>query len=300
MERLQSLEEFYRAKQIPVPEGMNRELGHFNVFNSADYTGSGAAPLPYSRKDFYKVAFVSGRNRYFFADKTLDVEQHGLFFANPQVPYQCEHLDEQQTGFFCIFTDAFFNSHSSMKPTDFPLFRPGGQPLICLPDAHVQPVIDLFHKMITELQSDYTYKYDLLRNYTMELIHLGMKLQPVALSAAHTNAAARISTLFSDLLERQFPIESPRQQVNLRTAFDFATQLSIHVNHLNKALKDATGKSTSEHISDRVLQEAKALLRHTDWNVSEIGYSLGFQEPAHFNNFFKKKTQLTPRTFRTA
>ncbi len=88
--------------------------------------------------------------------------------------------------------------------------------------------------------------------------------------------------------------------MNLRTAFDFAAQLSIHVNHLNKALKDATGKSTSDHISDRVLQEAKALLRHTDWNVSEIGYCLGFQEPAHFNNFFKKKTQLTPRTFRAA
>ncbi|WP_341842563.1 helix-turn-helix transcriptional regulator [Chitinophaga caseinilytica] len=299
MERLQSLEEFYRAKQIPVPEGMNRELGHFNVFNSADYIGP-ETTLPYSRKDFYKVAFVSGRNRYFFADKILDMEQFGLFFANPQVPYQCEHLSEAQAGFFCIFNDAFFHGHSSMKLTDFPLFRPGGNPLICLPDAQVQPVIDLFRKMIEELHSDYAFKHDLLRNYTMELIHMGMKLQPAQVAASQTNAASRISSLFSDLLERQFPIESPRQQVNLRTAFDFATQLSIHVNHLNKALKDATGKSTSDHIADRVLQEAKALLRHTDWNVSEIGYSLGFQEPAHFNNFFKKKTQVTPRSFRTA
>ncbi len=124
MERLQSLEEFYRSKQIPVPEGMNRELGHFNVFNSSDYLGADT-PLPYSRKDFYKVAFVSGRNRYFFADKTLDVDQYGLFFANPQVPYQCEHLDAAQAGFFCIFNDAFFHGHSSMKLTDFPLFRPG-------------------------------------------------------------------------------------------------------------------------------------------------------------------------------
>lgn len=299
MERIQSLEEFYRAKQIPVPEGMNRELGHFNVFNSSDYIGKDI-PMPYSRKDFYKVAFVSGRNRYFFADKTMDVDQFGLFFANPQVPYQCEHLDERQAGFFCIFTDAFFHGHSSLRLSDFPLFRPGGTPLICLPEAQVQPVIDLFQKMIAELHSDYAYKNDLLRNYAMELIHLGMKLQPSAAPHLPTNAATRISSLFSDLLERQFPIESPRQQVNLRTAFDFAAQLSIHVNHLNKALKDATGKSTSDHIADRVLQEAKALLKHTDWNVSEIGYSLGFQEPAHFNNFFKKKTQLTPRTFRTA
>jgi AraC-like DNA-binding protein len=134
----------------------------------------------------------------------------------------------------------------------------------------------------------------------MELIHMGMKLQPIAVSPAHSNAALRISALFSDLLERQFPIESPMQQVNLRTAIDFASQLSVHVNHLNKALKDATGKSTSELIAERLVQEAKALLKHTDWNVSEIGYCLGFQEPAHFNNFFKKKTQITPRSFRAA
>ncbi len=299
MERIQSLEEFYRAKQIPVPAGMNRELGHFNIFDTAELITTNT-PLPYSRKDFYKVAFVSGRNRYFFADKTLDIDQYGLFFANPQVPYQCDHLDEDQAGYFCIFTDAFFHGHSSMKLTDFPLFRPGGQPLICLPEAQVPQVVDIFHKMKAELESDYVYKFDLLRNYTMELIHLGMKHQPAALSPAHTNAATRISSLFSDLLERQFPIETTRQQVNLRTAFDFAAQLSIHVNHLNKALKDATGKSTSDHIADRLVQEAKALLRHTDWNVSEIGYCLGFQEPAHFNNFFKKKTQLTPRTFRAA
>ncbi len=64
--------------------------------------------------------------------------------------------------------------------------------------------MDLFRKMIDELHSDYAFKHDLLRNYTMELIHMGMKLQPAELSPTHSNAASRISVLFSDLLERQF------------------------------------------------------------------------------------------------
>lgn len=300
MEKIQSLEEFYRVKQLAMPSDINKEVGHFNVFNAKEFVGHHAKPLPYSRKDFYKVALVSGRNRYFFADKTIDVEEHALMFANPQVPYQCEALDERQSGYFCIFTDAFFHHFNSSRLTEYPLFRPGGQPVVFLPPSQVGAVKELFEKMLAEIQSDYQYKYDLLRNYAMELIHMGMKLQPIAVSPAHANAASRISTLFSDLLERQFPIESPLQQVNLRTAIDFASQLSVHVNHLNKALKDATGKSTSELIAERLVQEAKALLKHTDWNVSEIGYCLGFQEPAHFNNFFKKKTQLTPRTFRAA
>jgi AraC family transcriptional activator of pobA len=75
--------------------------------------------------------------------------------------------------------------------------------------------------------------------------------------------------------------------------------LTIHVNHLNRALKETTQKTTSEIIAERILQEAKILLKHTDWNISEIAYSLGFEEPTHFNNFFKKNIQLTPRQFRT-
>ncbi|HQU84956.1 MAG TPA: helix-turn-helix domain-containing protein, partial [Pyrinomonadaceae bacterium] len=69
-------------------------------------------------------------------------------------------------------------------------------------------------------------------------------------------------------------------------------------NHLNRALKETTGKTTTELIAERMTQEAIALLKHTNWNVSEIAYTLGFEEPTHFNNFFKKRTQQTPTKFR--
>jgi AraC-like DNA-binding protein len=80
----------------------------------------------------------------------------------------------------------------------------------------------------------------------------------------------------------------------LRTAKEYAERLAIHVNHLNKVLKENTGKTTTEIITSRMLQEAKILLKQTDWNVSEIAYSLGFEEVAHFSNFFKKQTSERP------
>ncbi len=79
---------------------------------------------------------------------------------------------------------------------------------------------------------------------------------------------------------------------------EFAGQLAVHVNHLNRAVKEITEKTTSMIIAERLLQEAKILLRHTEWNVSEIAYSLGFKEATDFNNFFKKMMQLTPVRFR--
>ncbi len=134
--------------------------------------------------------------------------------------------------------------------------------------------------------------------YLMELIHYGQKLQPAAtLPTTHT-AADRVTSLFIELLERQFPIETQYQKPELRTASDYANRLSVHVNYLNKALKESTGKTTTEIISQRVLQEAKILLRHTNWNVSEVAWSLNFEEVAHFSNFFRKHTGLSPNAFR--
>ena len=105
--------------------------------------------------------------------------------------------------------------------------------------------------------------------------------------------------MFIELLERQFPIESTRQKLNLRTAKDYAERLAVHVNHLNKVLKENTGKTTTEIIGSRIIQEAKILLKQTKWNISEIAYSLGFEEVAHFSNFFRKQTSLAPVAFRS-
>lgn len=113
------------------------------------------------------------------------------------------------------------------------------------------------------------------------------------------NAAERISSLFIELLERQFPIDSAEQRLDLRTPKDYANRLAVHVNHLNKVLKEITGLTTTEIINQRVLQEAKILIKQTDWNISEIAYVLGFDDLAHFSHFFKKQTSLAPLAFRS-
>ena len=60
---------------------------------------------------------------------------------------------------------------------------------------------------------------------------------------------------------------------------------SVHVNHLNRAAKTVTGKTTTKHINDRIINKAKTLLKNTDWNASEIAYSLGYEYPTYFTTF---------------
>jgi AraC family transcriptional activator of pobA len=305
-----SLEEFYRdaavftGKDINdlLPPGINKEIGHFNVFDIAQTIEEVKRKnvMPYNRRAYYKISFIQGRNKAEYADRVFDIEKGALLFATPQVPYHWIPQDSNQAGSFCVFTDEFMNKNKSAAVLDeLPIFKPGGYPVFLINEEQEKELFQLFSKMQKEIASDYAFKYDLLRNYVMELIHYGQKLQPAtALHSSH-NASARIISLFIELMERQFPIESQGQILRLRTAKDYADRLSIHVNHLNKVLKESTGKTTTNIISSRIAQEARILLKHTDWNISEIAYSLGFEEVAHFSNFFKKHASVAPLAFRS-
>jgi AraC-like DNA-binding protein len=291
-----TIDEFYREVGS-VPPDISKEVGHFNVFRIADVQGT---EMPYNRRTYYKISLIQGKNIAEYADKVVNIEKYALLFATPRVPYHWLPQDEEQAGHFCVFTEDFMARNRSGVSLDaLPIFQPGHCPIFNLSDEDVQELKPLFEKMHRELSSDYVYKYDLLRNYVLELIHYGQKLQPASLLSTHHNASARVSSLFIELLERQFPIESPRQKVELRTAKDYAERLSVHVNHLNKVLKEQTGNTTTALITSRIVQEAKILLKQTNWSISEIAFSLGFEEVSHFSNFFKRQTSLAPIAFRS-
>ncbi|WP_316803577.1 helix-turn-helix transcriptional regulator [Pedobacter nototheniae] len=301
MSSTETLEDFYQRKFSFLPDNLQKDVGHFNVFRLEDCVGENKTPIKYSRRDFYKIAMVRGHNIYHYADKSIEITGTALIFFNPLVPYTWEPASgkpEEATGFFCIFTESFFTEKIRGNINDLPMFSPAGKPTYILDASQDKYVVGIFEKMIEEINTDYIYKYDLLRNYVTEMTHFALKTEPSEVLYKHTDANSRITAVFTELLERQFPIETTSQRFTLRSAKDFASQLSIHVNHLNRAIKETTGKTTTHYITERLLSEAKALLKHTDWNISEIGYCLGFEEPTHFNNFFKKLTKDTPGAYR--
>ncbi|MBF9255655.1 helix-turn-helix transcriptional regulator [Pontibacter sp. 172403-2] len=297
MPQIDTIEELYRARNEWLPSGLRNELGHFNVFRLDD-VGRGANPSsPYRKRDWYNITLVHGPGKYLYADKKIEVRKHALVFDNPQVPFGWEQRDRITGGFFCVFSPDFF--HSLANPTQYSIFQPGGHALFELTALQAKQADVLFERMFTEMRSDYTYKYDLIRALLLEIMHLAMKLAPHGnLHAQALTASQRITVSFLERLEQQFPIDGTDQTVELRSAAHFAPLLNVHVNHLNRAVKETTGKTTSQIITERILQEAKVLLRNTPWSVSEISYVLGFSQPAHFNNFFRKHVAFSPLKFR--
>lgn len=79
---------------------------------------------------------------------------------------------------------------------------------------------------------------------------------------------------------------------------DYAQTLSVTPSKLNRVSKTLAGRSAFEIAQERLLLEARRRLVYIAAPVQLLAYELGFEDPAYFNRFFKKRTGMTPARFR--
>lgn len=270
-----------------------------NGFNVHKIENISTTNSHYSRRDYYKICLTTGNLLIQYADREIVTEGAFLFFGNKHIPYSTQVLSGKLVGYGCLFNEEFIKgSERSESVQESPLFKIGGTPVLKINNEQKSFIELIFKKMYTEQDTEYIYKAELIRNCINMIIHESLKLQPLDYFAKYQNGHSRVATFFLELLERQFPIESIERPLQMKTAQDYASRLSLHVNYLNRAVKQITGKTTMAHIAERVTTEARALLKHTDWSVNDIAYALGFENPSYFNNFFKKNTGTNPKTIR--
>ncbi|MCD8165569.1 MAG: AraC family transcriptional regulator [Bacteroides sp.] len=78
----------------------------------------------------------------------------------------------------------------------------------------------------------------------------------------------------------------------------YASQLCITTKHLSRRVKETTGKSAKKIIQERILTEAKRLLRYTDLSVAEIAETLSYENDSYFIRFFRLNSGVTPHQYR--
>ena len=245
------------------------------------------------------MGLVTGDMTLYYGDKLMEITGTVLFFVNPHIPHAVVRSAKKRKGYACLFTETFIAGRERKEILQTsPLFRLDGTPILPLNKEQAAFMTGLFQKMLVVHSSNYDHKDELIKNCIELIIHEALRIRPPSNGQPHKNATARIARLFMELLERQFPIDNTEQPLRLRTPQDFAKMLAVHVNYLNRSVKEATGKPTSVHITERIAAEAKALLLYTDWSVADVAYSLGFEYPTYFNNFFKRVTGSTPNSLR--
>lgn len=297
----ESIIQYYERTGQPVPKGLlsvATGTGHFCVKPTAGPTRK----TPFNRRDYYKICLSSGSGRgkgtLIYNDQEINLHPPCLIFTNPSVPASIEISFTAVTRYGCIFNKQFIEGqiHPDVQYASA-LFNPTLFPVIALTEAERDRLNYYFIEMQRLQESDYPFKWDMVRNILQLIIHEGVRLQQQQLiqpGVVHD----RLVNAFYSLLNQQFPVDSPENSLKLLTPAHFADLLHVHVNHLNSTVKKHSGKSTRNIIQERIVTEAKALLRNTSWNIAEIGYALGFEYPSHFNKYFKQSTSVTPMEFR--
>ena len=99
-------------------------------------------------------------------------------------------------------------------------------------------------------------------------------------------------------LSRQFKMLMAKNIRTIKSPSAYSTRLNVSQSYLNESVKRITGFSISYWIQQEVLLEAKRLLYYSEFNVKQIAYELGYEDPAYFSRFFRKAAGMSALEFR--
>jgi len=120
-------------------------------------------------------------------------------------------------------------------------------------------------------------------------------LRHAALSGSGASSRSRQAQLVARLRERIEQRFRHREPVA-----DHARALGVSETALRCACAHAARLSPAAMLDERALLEARRLLLYSTLSVAEVGYAIGFEDPAYFSRFFARHTGRSPRDWRAA
>ncbi len=244
------------------------------------------------RHNYYTVLVI----RQAKGSHTIDFQQYSLeekqiYFVSPGQVHQVIEK-EKSMGFAMTFSTDFLiqNGIPLAFISDLNLFRNYGQ------TPPLQPNATVFDKVLGYCHEIFELFYSQQHN---KLLSVGayLKLLLIQCSNHCTMEVNETENLKSNLI-RNFKTAVDQHYTKEHTTSFYANILQITPDHLNRSVKNKLGKTAKEYIQSRIITEAKRLLYFTELTNKEIGYELGFSEPANFSAFFKKCTNVSPSNFK--
>ena len=278
----QNLEAMKEAPIIPILKFQSQALP-FKVQTLRNFTEEqdDVNEAPHSHNYYEMIWVVKGGGPLHVDMQEYTIGNNTLFCVKPNQAHQFQPQEETE-GFVFSFTGSFFK----MDEYDFSwtsqanllqLFSEG-RPIGITYEIE-EDMKEVVLKMIKEFESRYSNRMELLKRYfKIFMIYLTRTLEENLQSIEQTRETELVKS-FMELLDKNFKEK--------KMVADYAGQLLVTPNYLNRIVKKITGYSAGYHIRQRVVLEAKRMGRFSDAGMKEIAYNLGFLDSAHFSRFFK-------------
>jgi len=238
-------------------------------------------PGPHSH-NYYEMTWVTRGAGLLHADmQDYTVGSNTFFCLKPGQVHQFKMSPETE-GYVFSFTESFFRMGDYDVNWDwesilFQLFNEKRMTLVTSDEADELRTITL--DIVKEMESQYSNRISLVRGYfTILLIHLTRSLKG-EIQWGNPSKEKQLIKRFFGLVDAQFKEN--------KMVEEYAAQLCLTPNYLNRTVKRNTGSSAGDHIRQRVVLEAKRMARFSRASLKEIADELGFLDYPHFSRFFK-------------
>lgn len=243
------------------------------------------------RHDYYTVIVIKQANGLHKIDfNSYELKENQIYFVSPGQVHQVIEK-EKSFGYAMTFSTDFLlqNSIPLAFITDLNLFRNYGQTPPLLPK---KKSFDRILHFTREIEAYYT------SQQPNKLLSVGAYLKLFLIECSNICTIQPLESGKANSIIRDFKTAVDVHFRKEHSTTFYAQLLNITPDHLSRSIKGKLGKTAKEYIQTRITTEAKRLLFFTDLSNKEIGYELGFNEPANFSAFFKKCTSLSPSNFK--
>ncbi|MFC5408241.1 helix-turn-helix domain-containing protein [Larkinella bovis] len=243
---------------------------------------------PHAHNYYLIMWFEAGSGIHTIDSKPYSVAPNQLYFLPPGKIHSWEFSADTR-GYNLFFDSDFCRDRSGHLLYRYPFFHDQkSTPLVEVtdPDALFDDILDFIYQ---EYRSEHPNRYQVILSALHIILELADRLYHQSWHGDSSYLYERIRQ-YEELIEHQF--------MTVREVSDYAAQMSLTPHYLNQICKKVIGKTASQLIQERLILEARFLLKHTFQSVKEISFQLGFQDPSYFVRFFRKNTGQTPVTFR--
>lgn len=226
--------------------------------------------------------------------RMLTLQADDLYFYSPGLSVNVVSASENYHG-FCLMAD----EHTTIEmPTVRDLVNIAYQPIVqlhepklALPHATARHLAERMREIIAYLHSDHIYKGEVLRMlYTVFLLDV-QNAQQQAITRRQT--PQRVEEIFIGFIRLL-----PQHFAEHRDIAFYASRLNISSVYLSRVVRQVSGRTVIDYISQMLLMEASFLLRTTSMSITQIAERLHFANQSSFSKFFLRMKGVTPKRFR--
>ncbi|MBP2831073.1 helix-turn-helix transcriptional regulator [Aquimarina sp. U1-2] len=269
---------------------------HFHIHRLEDAPDSQLNHTGLYRSSTYVVILLKeGTATYKIGLHDYTMCRGSLYFLGPRHLRHYHRDTNNWEGFVCLFSDDFTTEIKlTTHYSDYPYYSLEGQQKFQLNDSQLEVFLNYFKQL-------YEYYQRNSINCCWHQLHIILEEAGVVckykLDNSPKDADNELVINFNSALEHHFYELVSDKIEHLFSVKDYAEKLFVHPNHLSDVLRKMTGRSARQLITERLILEAKSLLKNSRISITQVAYILKFSDTSYFTKFFKKHTGMTPSEF---